>query len=137
MIADNLPGATNIHPADVNGDGKVDFIASRGHDKGVMWYEAPDWKVHLIHPEIENPHSLVVIDLDGDGDSDAATCAYGSRQAWWYENLGGGKFKNHLVADNQSSYDIRAIDMDRDKDLDLLIAGRDSGNVVWCENPTK
>lgn len=36
-----------------------------------------------------------------------------------------------------SSYDIRAVDMDLDGDLDLLIAGQLSENVVWFENPRK
>jgi hypothetical protein len=27
--------------ADVNGDGKVDFVATRGHGAGITWYEAP------------------------------------------------------------------------------------------------
>ena len=32
------------------------------------------------------------------GDLDAATCAYGDKEAWWFENDGKGKFTNHLVA---------------------------------------
>ena len=55
----------------------------------------------------------------------------------WFENDGKGKFKNHLVAADQAAYDIRAVDMDLDGDLDLLIAGQASKNVVWCENPRK
>ena len=31
--------------------------------------------------------------------------------------------------------EIRAFDMDRDGDLDLLVAGQASKNVVWYENP--
>lgn len=137
LIADEQPGATNIHPADVNGDGKVDFIASRGHGRGVVWFEAPTWKEHAIHETLKEPHCLVVIDMDSDGDLDAATCAYGDKLAFWFENDGKGKFKSHLVAEDQEAYDIRAVDMDGDDDLDLLIAGRGSKNVVWCENPAK
>ncbi len=137
VIAAPLPGATNIHPADVNGDGKVDFVASVGHEKGVLWYEAPDWKPHAIHAELACPHALVVTDMDGDGDQDVATCAYESLQAWWYENDGRGGFKRHLVAVDQAAYDIRAVDMDGDGDLDLLIAGQNSNNLVWCESPIK
>jgi hypothetical protein len=136
-IADNQPGATNIHPADVNGDGQVDFIATRGHDRGVVWFEAPGWREHVIHPTLKEPHSLVVVDMDGDGDIDAATCAYGDRLAFWFENDGRGRFTPHLVARDQAAYDIRALDMDRDGDLDLLIAGQLSNNVVWYENPNK
>ena len=38
---------------------------------------------------------------------------------------------------DQAAYDIRALDMDGDKDKDLLVAGQASQNVVWYENPLK
>ncbi|MEK6236908.1 MAG: VCBS repeat-containing protein, partial [Planctomycetales bacterium] len=137
LIADQQPGATNIHPADVNGDGKTDFIASRGHGKGVLWFEAPDWKPHDIHPTLEGPHCLTVIDLDGDGDVDAATCAKDDKIVAWFENDGRGKFTTHIIARDQAAYDIRSTDMDADGDLDILIAGQASKNVVWFANPRK
>jgi hypothetical protein len=135
MISDQEPGATNIHPADINGDGKIDFIASRGHGRGVIWFQALDWKRHDIDANIKEPHALVVVDMDRDGDVDAATCAFGDKVAVWYENDGAGEFTRHVVGTNQESYDIRAHDLDSDGDLDLLIAGRASNNVVWYENP--
>jgi hypothetical protein len=130
-------GATNIHPVELNGDGVMDLVASRGHGKGVLWFEGPDWKAHEIHPGIKEPHCLLATDMDEDGDIDAATCAFGSKEAWWYENDGKGGFTNHLVTKDQEAYDIRAYDIDLDGDLDLLIGGRGSNNVVWCENPRK
>jgi FG-GAP-like repeat len=135
VIAANQPGATNIQPADINGDGKTDFLATRGHGRGVIWFEAPTWKEHVIHESLLEPHSLVVVDMDGDGDIDAATCAYGDRQAMWFENDGRGRFTNHLVGADQAAYDIRAVDLDLDGDLDLLVAGQTTKNVVWFENP--
>jgi hypothetical protein len=103
----------------------------------VIWFEAPHWKVHEIHPEIREPHALTVADLDGDGDMDAATCAFGSKMAAWYENDGAGRFRIHVLDRDQESYDIRAVDLDGDGDLDLLVAGRLSQNVVWYENPLR
>ncbi len=137
LIADYQIGATNIHPRDVNGDGKTDFIASRGHGKGVFWFEAPTWELHGIHPSLKEPHALIALDMDGDGDTDAATCAFGAKEAWWFENDGKGHFTNHRVAKDQEAYDIRAFDMDQDEDLDLIIAGRASKNVAYYENPQK
>ncbi|HUG66452.1 MAG TPA: VCBS repeat-containing protein [Pirellulaceae bacterium] len=137
LIADQQPGATNIHPADVNGDGRMDFVASRGHGHGLVWFEAPTWKVHNIQTTFEGPHCLAVIDLDGDGDIDAATCAKDDRVVAWFENDGKGNFTTHIIDTDQAAYDIRAIDMDGDGDVDLLIAGQLSQNVVWYENPTK
>jgi hypothetical protein len=137
LIADAQEGATNIHPADVNGDGQTDFIASRGHGRGLIWFEAPNWKVHDIHQTLHGPHCLAVTDLDGDGDVDAATCAKDDKIAAWFENDGKGNFTTRIVGRNQAAYDIRAVDMDNDRDLDLLIAGQATQNVVWYENPGK
>lgn len=131
------PGATNIHPADINGDGKTDLLASRGHGSGVIWFESPTWNVHTIDAEIKEPHCLQVADIDGDGDSDAVTCAYGSKLCVWYENDGRGNFVRHVVGTDQEAYDIRIADMDADGDLDFLVAGRASNNVVWYRNPAK
>lgn len=135
LLSDKEPGATNIQQADVNGDGKMDFIATRGHGQGVIWFEAPTWKKHTIHATLKFPHCLQVVDMDGDGDIDAATCAYGDKKAVWFENDGKGNFKTHVIAMDQAAYDIRAVDMDKDGDLDLLIAGQFSKNVVWLESP--
>ena len=116
-------------------DGKVDLLASRGHGRGLLWYENPSWTVHEIDDTLLSPHCLQVADLDRDGDLDAATCAYESELAAWFENDGRGNFTKHIIANQQAAYDIRAIDMDGDNDLDLLIAGQASQNVVWLENP--
>ena len=130
-------GATNIMPADVNGDGKLDIIASRGHGVGLLWYENPRWNFHNINTDLASPHCLQVGDIDADGDIDAITCAYLSRKAAWFENDGKGKFTTHIIHDDQAAYDIRLVDMDGDRDLDALIAGQQSKNVVWYENPLK
>ncbi|BDS06508.1 hypothetical protein NT6N_15480 [Oceaniferula spumae] len=137
ILAENQLAATNILPADVNGDGKVDWVASRGHSAGVIWFGAPDWKINEIDPDIKQPHSLTLADHDQDGDIDAASCGYGSEWVRWYENDGKGKFTIHTLDKGQQSYDLRSIDMDGDGDLDLLNAGRGSKNVVWYENPLK
>jgi len=137
LLAENQLGATNILPGDINGDGKVDWIATRGHGVGVLWLENPDWRIHEIDTEIEQPHSLTVADHDQDGDLDAASCGYGSEWVRWYENHGKGHFEIHTIDSGQRSYDLRTVDMDGDGDLDLLNAGQGSRNVVWYENKLK
>ena len=74
-------------------------------------------------PNIQVSASCVVpADIDGDGDIDAATCGFGSKEVWWFENDGKGRFTNHRIGSNQESYDIRAVDIDGDGDLDLAVA---------------
>jgi hypothetical protein len=134
-IADNQMGATNIQIADVNGDGKADFVGSRGHGTGLTWFEAPSWKAHPIDTEIAGPHSLAVVDMNKDGKPDIVTVAKDSRVAVWFQNDGKGNFARHRISEDQSSYDIRVADVDGDADLDVLVAGFESKNVVWYENP--
>lgn len=135
LLPGRHPGATNIHPADINGDGRIDLLGSRGHGVGLVWFENPTWDIHDVDTELRSPHCLQVVDMDGDGDIDAATCAYESKVAAWFENDGRGRFTTHIVGRDQAAYDIRAVDLDVDGDLDLLIAGQNSKNVVWYEHP--
>jgi hypothetical protein len=137
LLPGKHPGATNIMPADVNGDGKLDIIATRGHGVGLIWYENPKWAIHEINNDLQSPHCLQIGDIDNDGDLDAASCAYLSRKAAWFENDGKGKFTTHIIGADQCAYDIRLVDMDADGDLDVLIAGQQSNNIVWYENPLK
>ena len=44
---------------------------------------------------------------------------------------------NWTAVSTTERYDLRTLDMDGDGDLDLLNAGRGTGNVAWYENPTK
>ncbi|HET8550025.1 MAG TPA: VCBS repeat-containing protein, partial [Bryobacteraceae bacterium] len=140
IIATGHEGASNIAVADVNGDGKPDFVATRGHGKGVLWFEAPSWTVHDIDGAHQYPHSLATADLDRDGDVDAAACSavYGTVPEHpvlaWFENDGRGRFTTHRISDNQAAYDVKLVDMDRDGDLDVLVAGQESRNVIWYEN---
>lgn len=138
LLSDDDPGATNILPVDLNGDNKLDFLASRGHGKGVLWYPAPDFEKIEIDPAIADPHCLATADLDEDGDIDFATCSSTPNgHTVWYENNGKGQFTRHMIDERQESYDLRLVDMDKDGDLDMLIAGNSSRNIVWYENPLK
>lgn len=134
MIADKQLFATNIMPAFVDKDSHIDLIATRGHGKGVLWFRGPDWKPMEVDGGMKEPHSLDVADIDGDGDTDFATCGFGSKVVAWYENDGSGNFTKHVIARDQESYDLRLIDVDGDNDLDIINAGRATGNVIWFEN---
>ena len=133
-IASGQEGATNILMADLNRDGKLDFAASRGHGFGLVWFEAPSWTPHELGAALAGPHSLAIGDIDGDGTVDIATCAKDSGIVAIFLNDGRGGFTEQHVYQDQSAYDIRLVDMDRDGDLDILIAGQESANITWYEN---
>ncbi len=129
--------ATNIQVGDMNGDGQPDLVASQGHHFGVLWFEAPRWKPHYLDRTLNSPHTLVVADLDADGDLDVATCAYESKVLCWFENLGQAQFRRHDIATDQAAYDLAARDVDGDGDLDLVVAGQNSANVCWYEQTSR
>lgn len=132
------PGATNILIADISGDGSPDLVASRGHGKGVLWFEGPAFTTtHSLDESLEGPHALALGDIDGDGDVDVVTATTTSATAKWFRNEGQGRFSCHDLAAAQSAYDLRLVDMDGDTDLDVLLAGQQSRNVVWLENPLR
>ena len=129
-------GASNILPADFNSDGHMDYFATRGHGKGVILFQGPHFDPVSVDPDIEFPHSLAVGDIDQDGAIDAITCGKEANGvAAWYHNDGSGHFKKKVIGRNQGSYDTRLKDLDGDGDLDVLIAGHASNNIVWFENP--
>ena len=130
-------GATHAAPAEVNGDGKIDILATRGHGVGVLWFEAPTWKQHMIDDSIHSTHSTDFGDIDGDGDVDMSTVGYESKLAVWYENDGKGNFTRHILSRDQMAYDTMITDLDGDGDKDILVAGQRSQNVVWFENPKR
>ena len=72
-----------------------------------------------------------------DGSVDAVTCAKDSMVCAWFENDGKGEFFTRVIHLDQAAYDIRLVDMDGDGDLDVLVAGQNSKNVVWYENRLK
>ena len=130
-------GATHAAPVDVNGDGEIDVVATRGHGVGIFWFEAPTWRQRVIDNEIKSPHAADFADVDNDGDVDVAAVGYESKLAAWYENDGKGNFVRHVLSANQMAYDVLIIDLDGDGCRDVLVAGQGSNNVVWFANPGK
>jgi hypothetical protein len=145
LVAKKQEGATHLHAAHVDKDKLIDFIASRGHGTGLVWFAGPKWteNIHVVSADHITPHAFAVGDIDRDGDTDAAACTaiYDGKPSTprlaWYENDGAGKFRANEISQNQASYHLSLIDMDRDGDLDILVAGQGSHNVVWYENRLK
>ena len=89
--------------ADVNKDGKVDIL------NGEFWYEAPDWKPHVIRQDRKfDPKNyslsfaVFADDLDGDGYPDQIVVGFPGAPCHWYKNPGkdGGKWQEFMIQDN-------------------------------------
>ncbi|MBX9680621.1 MAG: VCBS repeat-containing protein [Gemmataceae bacterium] len=89
--------------ADVNKDGKVDIL------NGEFWYEAPDWKPHVIRndkkfdpKQYSLSFAVFADDLDGDGYPDQIVVGFPGAPCHWYKNPGkdGGKWQEFMIQDN-------------------------------------
>lgn len=131
-----IQGVTNALATDMDGDKRLDVVASAGHGKGVYWFKSPRWQQTTIDDALTDCHALAVGDFDLDGDVDVATASFGEKVVRWYENNGLGIFSPHDldVGSGQEAYDLKAVDLNKDGRLDLLLAGRDSNNAVWYIN---
>lgn len=132
---DERSGTVNVHPLDVNGDGRMDFIAliSQQHEQVVAFLnQGATFKPQSIYAA---PHpnwgssGMDVVDLDKDGDLDVLL-AHGDtlddglvkpyHGIQWLENRGSYPFTEHVLAPLAGVHPVKAVDLDRDGDLDIV-----------------
>lgn len=158
---DKRPGGIHIIPADLNRDGKMDFVTllAQEHEtvlayinKGVGDFSF-DQKVIYAAPHPNwGSSGIQLVDLDGDKDldvllthgdtfDDGIVKPYHGIQ--WLENTGGYPFVEHPLAQMPGVHRAVAADLDADGDLDivagaLLAGGSDVDEktlpaLVWLE----
>lgn len=122
---------------DFNHDGKPDIAA------GFVWYEAPDWKMHVISPEppsdggtlaglpphyepkgYSNSFCNFAEDLDGDGWTDLIVIDFPGKPTWWFENpkKPGTPWKKQLVTPVTNNESPTYLDLDGDGKRELIAA---------------
>ena len=129
--------------ADLNGDGHIDLaIASSGGESlGIYFGPGPNGNWQPLTHSLSSPRDVRIGDLDGDSDPDLVVVDH--RQVVWFRNTGAGGFLQqstlHSITSNSLSQAL-AVDVDADGDLDVLLAGTDSGGsggdgeVRWFAN---
>jgi hypothetical protein len=132
--------------ADLNGDGRVDIVATEENsgasaDALACWWEQPEsgatspgWTRHVIARQY-TMNSLDVADMDRDGDTDIVLAEHrGTKRIAVWENDGLGVFKERRVGSGRESHlGARAADLDGDGDLDLISIAYDEfmGLHLW------
>lgn len=103
---------------DINGDGLPDLIVGGRAGGGLVWYENPTWRKHVIAADGEFSTDHEVADVDGDGRKDVVSLSVSSLV--WFRNP---DWKMTLI-DNQSLHDIEVADLDGDGRVDIVGRGQ-------------
>jgi FG-GAP-like repeat len=142
----NLPpsaaGADAVLTADLDRDGDLDVLTSSASNDEIAWYENSDGSGHFGPQQIltslaAGVASVLVADLDGDGDLDLLAVLPGSDEIAWLTNLDGeGGFGSLQILSSSATgiASVFAADIDTDGDLDVLAASTGSGEIGWFEN---
>lgn len=154
VIDDRSPQPTHGCPADMDGDGDTDVVMALGmrevegktdlSQHQVVWYEnvghpgkGERWEKHVIDA-LPHAFEAVAEDLNGDGRMDVVATRWQEAvsQLIWYENLGGGQWRKHLLKDqwNYANQVITA-DLDHDGRPDIIAQSGGVGSEMrWWRN---
>lgn len=123
--------------ADFNNDGRPDIAA------GFVWYEAPDWKLHVIADEppskstsllgspphfnpkgYSNSFCCFAEDRDGDGWTDLIVVDFPGTPTWWFRNPGNADklWTKHVCVPVTNNESPEYLDVDGDGQRELVAA---------------
>ncbi|MBN1485374.1 MAG: VCBS repeat-containing protein [Chloroflexia bacterium] len=146
VVRDGWQRPNWVTSVDLDRDGDVDILGSAEYDGDVLWWEndggdGSSWIEHAIDTEHDGAISPYAADLDQDGDLDVACAAMGGDApdlTWWENDGTNDGWTEHVVAEDiDDTKAVYAADMNRDGDLDLLVACwayYSDENIYYWEN---
>lgn len=161
-ILQSLSGVIHTIPADVNNDGKMDFVSLVSQEWEEIYVFENDghgnFKSHLVWGSTNEDYGssgIRLVDLNKDGlpdilytNGDAFDYLPPRPRPWhsvqWLENKGNFKFEHHAIGHLPGASGAVAADLDGDGNLDIAAVScynfwerPDSQSIIWFQNDGK
>lgn len=144
VITSSAPGAHSVYAIDLDNDGDIDALsASIWDDTIIGWYEndgssPPNFESRAVAELADGAFSVFAADLDHDGAIDVVSASDVDNALTWYKS--DGKSPPKFIPNYQRGVSITradsvyAVDIDKDGDMDVLVASSADDIVAWYEN---
>jgi hypothetical protein len=145
ILATDLIAPAHVQIVDFDHDGDLDIMVAvlgmlfPSNDKigSVVILENKGdctFTTHTIAEKIARVSDVRAADLDGDGDNDLAVAQFGydDGETRWMENLGGWKFRSHILQSLSGPVNIEITDIDKDGDNDIISLVSQEWEEIYC-----
>jgi HEAT repeat protein len=109
---------------DINGDGRDDVLCPEGFWEAPADAASVPWVFHKAKLGFEAPAQMVVLDVDGDGDSDVVSSGAHRYGLWWYEQTKEGWTTHEIDHTISQLHALHLADFNRDGLPDLVTGKR-------------